>query len=120
MFNDFKTKQKELLKTFKHKIEIKTVKDTIVNGRRIKGVETSFHPCYANILDLYGKELYSALEAKLENTAIFEIRYCQKLEDLRNKEDFIIVWQNKKYKIYYPDFLGYKRDYIHLKCNEVL
>ncbi|EPZ61771.1 hypothetical protein H477_5947 [[Clostridium] sordellii ATCC 9714] len=47
MFNDFKTKQKELLKTFKHKIEIKTVKDTIVNGRRIKGVETSFHPCYA-------------------------------------------------------------------------
>lgn len=117
---DFKNKQKELLKTFHHKIEIIKVKDTIENGRRVQNVELNFHDCYANILDLYGKELYEAINSKLENTAIFEILYCPKLEDLRNKENFIIKWCNKKYEIYYPDFLGYKKNYIHLKCKEVL
>lgn len=104
----------------RHRISIKKIEEKIVNGRRQGKEEIDFHNCYADALDLYGKELYDAINSKLENTAVFKIRYCKKIEELRNKEKFIVIWKDHKYKIYYPDFLGYKRDYIHLKCNEVL
>ena len=38
----------------------------------------------------------------------------------QDKENFIVEWQGRQYEIYYPDFLGYKKDFIKLKCKEVL
>lgn len=103
-----------------HRISIKKLEEKIINGRRQNLEEVNFHDCWADILDLYGQELYEAINAKLENTVIFKVRYCKKLEVLRNKENFIVTWKSHKYEIYYPDFLGYKKDYIHLKCKEVI
>lgn len=103
-----------------NRISIKKLEDKIVNGRRLKGVEVDFYNCWAEILDLYGQELYEAMAIKLENTIVFKIRYCKKLEELRNKENFIVEWQGRKYSIYYPDFMGYNKQYIKLKCKEVL
>lgn len=104
----------------KYRISIKKVEENIVNGRRQDSIETEFHNCWADVLDLFGKELYEAINIKLENTIIFKVRYCKKLEALRDKDNFIVVWQGRKYKIYYPDFLGYKKEFIKLKCNEVI
>ncbi|MGM8306078.1 phage head closure protein [Clostridium perfringens] len=104
-----------------NRISIKKLEDKIVNGRRQKGVPVDFYNCWAEVLDLYGKELYEAMSIKLENTVIFKVRYCKKLEELRNKENnFIVEWKNRKYGIYYPDFMGYNKKYIKLKCKEVL
>lgn len=104
-----------------NRISIKKLEDKVVNGRRQKAVETDFfYKCRAEILDLYGQELYEAMSIKLENIVIFKIRYCKKLEELRNKENFIVEWKNRKYEIYYPDFMGYNKKYIKLKCKEVL
>ncbi|MDK3222219.1 phage head-tail adapter protein [Clostridium perfringens] len=103
-----------------NRISIKKLEDKIVNGRRQKGVTSEFYNCWAEILDLYGQELYEAMAIKLENTIVFKIRYCKKLEELRNKENFIVEWQGHKYSIYYPDFMGYNKQYIKLKCKEVL
>lgn len=103
-----------------NRISIKKLEDKIVNGRRQKGVTVDYYNCWAEVLDLYGKELYEAMSIKLENTVIFKIRYCKKLEELRNKENFIVEWKNRKYEIYYPDFMGYNKQYIKLKCKEVL
>ncbi|MDZ5038192.1 phage head closure protein [Clostridium perfringens] len=103
-----------------NRISIKKLEDKIVNGRRQKGVTVDYYNCWAEVLDLYGKELYEAMSIKLENTVIFKIRYCKKLEELRNKENFIVEWKNRKYEIYYPDFMGYNKKYIKLKCKEVL
>ncbi len=102
------------------RIEIKKEVINVVGGRRQKGDPVKFYSCWAEVLDLYGKELYEAMAIKLENTVIFKIRYCKKLEELRNKENFFIEWQGRKYKIYYPDFLRYNKKFIKLKCNEVL
>lgn len=103
-----------------NRISIKKIEDKVVNGRRQKGVTVDYYNCWAEVLDLYGKELYEAMSIKLENTVIFKIRYCKKLEELRNKENFIVEWKNRKYEIYYPDFMGYNKKYIKLKCKEVL
>lgn len=103
-----------------NRISIKKLENKVVNGRRQKDVETEFYNSWAEILDLYGQELYEAMAIKLENTIVFKIRYCKKLEELRNKDDFIVEWQGRKYSVYYPDFMGYNKQYIKLKCKEVL
>lgn len=102
------------------RINIKKLEEKNIKGRRQEECLTPFYNCWAEVLDLYGQELYDALQMKLENTIIFKIRYCKKVEELRNKENFIVEWQGRKYEIYYPDFLGYKKDFIKLKCKEVL
>lgn len=101
-------------------ISIKKIEEKIVKGRRQPPEPTPFFDCWAEVLDLFGKELYEAMAMKLENTVIFKVRYCKKLEELRNKENFIVEWQGRQYEIYYPDFLGYKKDFIKLKCKEIL
>lgn len=83
-------------------------------------VENHFYTCWAKVLDLIGNELYNAINIKLENTIVFEVRYCKLLEELRNKNDFVIYFNNHKYSIYQPDFLGYGKRYIRLKCKEIL
>ncbi|WP_346977911.1 phage head closure protein [Clostridium perfringens] len=105
---------------FNVKISIKKEVIKIVNGRRQKEEPIEFYSCWSKVLDLYGKELYEAMSMKLENTVVFKVRYCRKLEELRNKKDFFIEWKGRKYSIYQADFLGYNKKFIKLKCNEVL
>lgn len=103
-----------------NRILIKKEVIKVVNGRRQKEEPIELYPCWSEVLDLYGKELYEAMSMKLENTVVFKVRYCRKLEELRNKKDFFIEWQGRKYSIYQADFLGYNKKFIKLKCNEVL
>ena len=103
------------------RIDIKEIKEKIVNGRRSGEEEIDFLPSYhAELLDLIGKELYEAIQSKLENVAIFKVRYCLPMEKLRDKKNFIVNWKGKRYEIYYVDFMSYKEKFIKIKCNEVI
>ena len=54
---------------------------TVEKGRPVE-VWDDYFKCWCEVKSLYGKELYSALEAKLENVVNFETRFCGKLEAL--------------------------------------
>lgn len=104
----------------KDRISIIKKEDKIINGRRQGIEETKLYTCWADILDLYGKELYEAINIKLENTIVFKVRYCSIIEKLRSKENYIIEWNNRKYNIYYVDFMNYSKKFVKIKCNEVI
>lgn len=104
----------------KDRISIIKKEDKIINGRRQGIEETKLYTCWADILDLYGKELYEAINIKLENTIVFKVRYCSLIEKLRSKENYIIEWNNRKYNIYYVDFMNYSKKFVKIKCNEVI
>lgn len=101
-------------------IHIKKIEENIVRGRREGNKKINFLSCNAELLDLIGKELYEAINIKLENTAIFKVRYCKPIEELRDKDKFYIEWQGRKYKIYYVDFMGYSKKHVKIKCTEVI
>lgn len=102
------------------RITIKKLEKNVVNGRRQGIKETHLYTCWADILDLYGKELYEAINIKLENTIVFKVRYCNLIEKLRNKEDYTVEWNGSKYNIYDVDFMNYSKKFVKIKCNEVL
>ncbi len=81
--------------------------------------DNDFYTCWAEILDLIGNELYQAINIKLENTVTFKVRYCKKLEELRDKSKFKVMWQCREYAIYTVDFMGYDKKSIKIKCKLV-
>lgn len=100
-----------------YKIEIKK---NVWDQTTHKYIEVGFYICWAKVLDLFGAELYNAINIKLENTIVFKIRYFYLLEELREKNNFVIYFQGHKYEIYQPDFMAYNKRYIKLKCKEIL
>ena len=98
------------------KIEIKKVIETRVNGKPIKSDEYFYRCCY-ELQQLYGSELYEAINIKLENTLVFKVRYCKLLERLQDKVEYIVIYNNKTYKLYYADFAKYYKKHVLLKCN---
>ncbi|MFR1707645.1 MAG: phage head closure protein [Clostridium sp.] len=100
------------------RINITVTTETRVNGKPIK-TDEPFYSCWAEILQLYGNELYQAINIKLENTIIFKVRYCKLLEQLQDKKEYKVEFKGNIYKIYYCDFAKEYKKYILLKCNLV-
>lgn len=98
------------------KIQIKKVVETRVNGKPIKSDEL-FYNCWYELQQLYGQELYEAINIKLENTLVFKVRYCKLLEQLQDKAEYKVIYNDKTYKLYYCDFCKYPKKYVLLKCN---
>lgn len=98
------------------RIEIKKIEETRVNNKPIQN-NIDFYKCWCEIQQLYGEELYEAINIKLENTLVFKVRYCKLLEQLQEKKEYIVIFQGKTYKIYYSDFAKYYKKYVLLKCN---
>ena len=98
------------------RIKIYKTAETRVNGKPIASQEL-FYECWCKILQLYGKELYEAVNIKLEHTLVFKVRYCKKLKDILNKECFTVEYNGNLFKIYYSDFTRYPNKYVLLKCN---
>lgn len=98
---------------------IKIIKklETRVNGKP-NFEEVTFRECIADVLDLYGQELYSAMSMDLQNTAVFKVRYCNIMEQLRtNKNDYKVIYNGITYNLYQADFGKYPKQYVLLKCN---
>lgn len=86
------------------------------NGKPITN-DQNFHSCGAELQQLYGQELYQAININLKNAAVFKVRYCKLLEELQNKETYKVIYNNNTYDLYYSDFSKYPNKYILLKCN---
>lgn len=100
----------------KEKIKITKQIETRVNGKPVlKDIE--FYSCWSEVLSLYGKELYEAINVKYENTIQFKVRYCKRLKELLKKELYKVEYDGNMYKLYQPDFSKYPKKYVLLKCN---
>ena len=77
-------------------------KKTVEKGRPVETWEDYFK-CCCDVKSLYGKELYEALEAKLENVLNFETRFCGKLEALNTKE-YRVKWGERLFNIINVDY----------------
>lgn len=54
-----------------------------VDGRRVEIEPILYHECWCEIGSLYGKELYKAIEIRLEDTIVFDkVRYCKKVKEI--------------------------------------
>lgn len=87
-----------------------------INGKPVKEQEL-LNNMYAEIMSLYGNELYSALNTSMENMIIFKVRYCKLLDKLLSSSDWYVTYKNIEYKLYYADFSKYPKQYVLLKCK---
>lgn len=98
------------------RIEIWHTVEKRINGKPVKYKEI-LNNMYAEILSLYGNELYSALNVSMENMLIFKVRYCKLLNKLLASSDWYVTYKNIDYKLYYADFSKYTKQYVLLKCR---
>lgn len=101
------------------KIKIYKKVRAVVDGRGQDTGEEYYNP-WATPLDLYNEEVYEALNAKLENVAIFEVKWCKKIEALRqHKKDYYIEFGGEKYDIYAANFKANSKTKVVLKANRI-
>lgn len=92
----------------------------IQGGRRKEKEPELVYTCWCEVKNLYGTELYKALEIQLKNTIIFETRYCKKINEVRKKlKEFYIEYDGEKYELYATDFKNNDKQYVQLKANKI-
>lgn len=97
-------------------IEIWHTTEKRIDGKPIKNKEILIYG-YAEVLSLYGNELYSALNIDMQNMLIFKIRYTKTLEELLKSSDWKVTYNNFYYDLYYADFSKEPYKYVYLKCK---
>ena len=91
---------------------------TVEKGRSVEKWN-DYHRCWCDVKSLYGKELYTALEAKLENVINFETRYCRALEAMNTKE-YRVIWGKRVFKVINADYGRYDRRKVVIKAQEII
>lgn len=100
------------------RIEIYRKNYSIVSGRRVEEEPTLHHKAWCEIGNLYGSELYGALDIRLENTIIFRVRYCKAIKAMQQHlKDYYIKFEGEVYDIFASDFRRNERQYVQLKAN---
>lgn len=91
---------------------------TLESGRQKEQEPELYYETWCEIGNLYGSELYGALDIRLENTIVFEVRYCQKIKAMQQHlKEYYIVFENEEYDIFASDFRRNERQYVQLKAN---
>lgn len=99
------------------RVKIIRKETTVVDGRGKKN-ESEFYSCWCDIQSLGTNEKYTALQTGLENTIVFEVRNCKKVEEIRlNLKEFYAVYKGVEFKIYdaSPKFTDDRK--VLLKCR---
>lgn len=92
---------------------------TIEKGIK-KEVWTDYYSCWAELLDLYGQEKYSAYSVKLENSIKFKCRMCSDLKVLiGNTKDYRIMWNDEYYNLIFVDSMNGSKTEILLQVQMV-
>ena len=114
---EIKTLNKRLARTFNQRIIIKKREVIIVNGRKVdKWVD--YYSCLSHPTELYGDELYKAIQVKFKTTGIFEVRYCQLIEDMRfHEKDYALEYNGILFDIYHIDYLKNDKFVVLLKVK---
>lgn len=99
------------------RVKIIRKQTTVVNGRN-KTAESEFYSCWCDVQSLGMNEQYTALQTKVENAIVFEVRNCKKVEEIRlNLKEFYAVYKDIEFKIYSasPKFTDNQK--VLLKCR---
>nr|DAF25121.1 MAG TPA: Putative head tail adaptor [Caudoviricetes sp.] len=102
------------------RIKILKKQSIIQNGRQEEQQPKLHYVAWCEISSLYGQELYRALEIRMENTIVFEVRYCRKIKEVQlNLKDYYIEYEKQQYNIYAVDLRANDKQYAQLKANRV-
>lgn len=102
------------------KITIYKTDQEIVNGKKREKEPVVYYEPSARITDLYSKEKYEAMEKKLDNTIVFEVRACKLVKEMRKHlKQFYVMYDNEKYEIFDANFKPRDDNYFLLKANGV-
>lgn len=102
------------------KIDILKKREEIDEGRAHVDFVDYYNDVWATPIDLYGNEIYEALNAKLENVIIFEVRYCKKIKTLQaHCKSFYIRYEGELYDIYATSFKKNEKTSVLLKANRI-
>ena len=93
-------------------------KTTEVTGGRRQQVPSVFYECWCNVQDLAANEKYTALQTGLENTIVFKVRNCKKVEKIRlNLKEFYAEYKGMEFKIYNASPMAADNRHVLLKCR---
>ncbi len=96
---------KRLSRTFKRRITIKKREINIIGGRQVE-TWSDYYSCLSNPTELFGDELYQAINVKYKTTAVFEVKSCKLIEEMRFKEkEFALEYNEMLFDIYHIDYL---------------
>lgn len=101
------------------RVKIIRKEPTVIDGRAAE-TETEFYSCWCEIQSLGTNEKYTALQTGLDNTIVFKVRNCKKMEEIRqNMKEFYAVYKGTEFKIYdaAPMYTDDMR--VLLKCRSV-
>lgn len=88
----------------------------VVNGRK-QPTDEEFYSCWCDVLSLNTAEKYTALQKKLENTIVFKVRNCKKMEEIRlNMKEFYAEYKKTEFKIYDASPMFTDENMVLLKC----
>ena len=99
------------------RISIIRKKTKVIYGRR-QQEETLFYDCWCEVQSLATSEKYTALQTGLENTIVFKVRNCKKMEEIRtNLKEFFAVYKGTEFKIYDASPMFVDNGRVLLKCR---
>lgn len=99
------------------RIRIIRKKTKVIDGRR-QQEETMFYDCWCEVQSLATSEKYTALQTGLENTIVFKVRNCKKMEEIRtNLKEFFAVYKGTEFKIYDASPMFVDNGRVLLKCR---
>lgn len=101
------------------KIKVKTKK--VVEGQWEEEV-APYYECWCTPLELWGKELYAAMQSKYENVLVFKVRYCNKVRAMRKteKSKYLVVFEGANYEVFQVDFKNNSKDWVFIKAKMVI
>ena len=101
------------------RIKIIRKKTTVIDGRRQQDSEV-FYECWCEVQDLATNEKYTALQIGLEDTIVFKVRNCKKIEEIRlNLKEFYAEYKGTEFKIYNASPMAIDNRRVLLKCRSV-
>lgn len=87
-------------------------------GRETEAAPEPFYSPWAEIGDLYGKELYAALEIGYQDTRVFKVRACKKVKEVyRDTREFCIRYDGAMFDIYAAELVKKERDFVQFKVK---
>lgn len=98
---------------------IKIIRRTtkVIDGRK-KPEDEVFYSCWCEVQSLTTSEKYTALQTKLENTIVFKVRNCKKIEEIRlNLKEFYAEYKGTEFKIYDASPMFTEENKVLIKCN---
>ncbi len=99
------------------RIKVIRKETAVVDGRR-QQVSSLFYQCWCEVQDLATNEKYTALQTGLENTIVFKVRNCKKIEEIRlNLKEFYAEYKETEFKIYSASPMVSDNRRVLLKCR---